>query len=55
MDADVMIIGESTAGLMCGAATGESDGNVMLGVGLTAVINLILFALVLTVLKKAGG
>jgi len=31
---------------------GESDGNVMTGVVLTAVINLALFALVLTVLKK---
>ena len=31
---------------------GESDGSVMTGVVLTAVINLILFALVLTVLKK---
>ena len=31
---------------------GESDGNVMIGVAITAAINLGLFALVLTVLKK---
>ena len=31
---------------------GESDGNVMIGVALTAAINIVLFATVLTVLKK---